>query len=64
MKRLTVTAVQRRRLRDGRQMIEITHCPYCGADHWVITDPHCTLAYAPCAENRPLLFDGLGEVIA
>lgn len=48
----------RRLIRDGRQLAQIARCPYCGADHWLITEG--TMAYAPCGANRVLFLDGLG----
>lgn len=57
MKQATVS--QARPLRDGRQLAEILSCPYCAGSHWVIADS--TLAYVPCAPNRPIWLDGLGS---
>ena len=55
--------VQIRRLRDGRQIILVADCPYCGADsHWLIAAS--TLAYMPCAPNRPVWLDGVGNLKA
>ncbi|MGH3968896.1 MAG: hypothetical protein ACRDTV_12480 [Mycobacterium sp.] len=56
------TVKQTRRLRDGRQLAEIPCCPYCQGDHWLIADGS-TLAYVPCASNRPVLLDGLGAPV-
>jgi hypothetical protein len=52
---------QTRRLRDGRQLVQIADCPGCGADHWLIADG--TLAYLPCGVNRPVWLDGIGAPI-
>ena len=52
------TASQTRRLRDGRQLVQIADCPHCGADHWLIADG--TLVYMPCGPNRAVWLDGLG----
>lgn len=52
---------QVRRLRDGRVLAEITQCPWCGADHWVLTDS--TLGHVPCGAGRIVLLDGLGTPV-
>ena len=58
----TANVSQSRRLRDGRRLAEIHHCPYCADAHWLITDGS-TLAYVPCGPNRPVLLDGIGASV-
>jgi hypothetical protein len=53
---------QTRRLRDGRQLVEIDACPHCGASHWVMTDG-TTLAHCIGEPNLPFFLDGLGDPV-
>jgi hypothetical protein len=54
-------ASQIRRLRGGRQLVQIADCPHCESDHWLIADG--TLAYMPCGPNCPVWLDGLGVTV-
>lgn len=57
---MCATVLQTRRLGDGRQLVQLSACPYCGGRHWCLTDGS-TLAYAPCGVNRAVLLDGTGS---
>ena len=56
----TATVRQSRRLRDGRQLIEVDTCPHCDATHWLMTNG-TTLAECLTHTNRPRFIDGLGD---
>lgn len=58
MKRADV--LQTRRLGDGRQLVQLAACPYCGGRHWCMTD-NSTIAYAPCGQDRAVLLDRTGS---
>ena len=56
----TTTVRQSRRLRDGRQLVEVT-CPHCDSTHWLVADT--TLAYCLTHANMPMFIEGLGEPV-
>jgi hypothetical protein len=51
---------QTRRLRDGRQLAEIT-CPHCDSTHWLL-DPG-SMTYCLSLPNKPMFVDGLGSPV-
>lgn len=56
----TATVRQSRRLRDGRQLVEVS-CPHCPETHWLL--PDSTLAHCPSHANMPMFIDGLGQAV-
>jgi hypothetical protein len=59
MKRATVR--QTRRLRDGRQLVEVG-CPHCDSTHWLMTHD-TTLAHCVAEPSLAFFLDGLGEPV-
>jgi hypothetical protein len=49
----TARVLQSRRLRDGRQLVEVT-CPHCAGTHWMMTTDGSTLAH--CVAQPSLVF--------
>jgi len=57
----TARVRQSRRLRDGRQLVEVS-CPHCDSTHWLLTDG-APLAYCLSHANLPMFVEGLGEPV-
>jgi hypothetical protein len=52
----TATVRQTRRLRDGRQLVEVS-CPHCRESHWLLTTAGSTVASCIAEPARPFFID-------
>jgi hypothetical protein len=52
----TATVRQARRLRDGRELVEVS-CPHCCESHWLLTTAGSTVARCVAEPSRAFFID-------